>query len=301
MKKFFLIVAPLAAMLSSCGFDDEEIRYPVTKALFTYQQYNRQLVVGEGLQMQLGVVYSGVLNNTSDKVVKYAIKPEMVPSDKTALPSNYYHCGNATDIVVPGGSLKGYMPVVMDSLKFVGDPRSLTGEFVLAVKILSTEGIDQVASDKDSTLISVSYLGKQYGKYTYTGTRTDGTNTETYQNTSTNGNSIRQLITIGPDKFRFYPDQTSGDPTKGTISFLLQVPVHGGGNVTITPDPDNYPAVSVSADGASTYDESTKTFKLRYKYTVSGTEWKAEDTMVFRSRERDDQGDNRILYEWRGF
>jgi hypothetical protein len=296
MKKYIFLILPL--IMAACQFDDQEIRYPVTKALFTYQQYNRQLVVGEGLEMKVGVVYSGVAENNSNKVVKYRIDPSLVPQTMTELPAEYYTCADQTDIVIPKGSLKGYMPVRLDSLRFVTDSRALDGQLVLAVRLTSTEGIDKLADGKETSLISVSYRGKQFGYYTYNGTRTpQGGQAQSYRNTAA---GYRELVTIGPDSFIVYPDQTAAsDPNKGQISFKIRVPVHGGGEVTVAPDP--YAPVEVTPDGTSTYNEATKTFTLRYKFTIGETDYRVEDEMVFRNRIRDDQGDERKLVEWRGF
>jgi hypothetical protein len=300
MKKFFLI-SPLLLMFSGCGFDDDEIRYPVTKALFTYQKYNRQLVVGEGLEMQLGVVYSGVVENKSNKTVKYEIDPALVPAGMTELPSEYYTCASQTEIVIPKGSLKGYMAVTLDSLSFVSDVRALDGQLVLPVRLTAVEGIDKLADGKETSLISVSYRGKQFGYYTYDGKRTpQGGEAVAYRNNPAQTNSYRELITVGPDTFIVHPDQTGAlDPNKGRISFIIKVPVHDGGTVTVSPNPNS--AIEVLPDGASIYDEPTKTFVLRYKFTDEAVEYRVEDKLVFRNRIRDDQGDQRKLIEWRGF
>ncbi|MCD8274529.1 MAG: hypothetical protein LUC96_06035, partial [Alistipes sp.] len=72
MKKYYmLLLFPLLTALVSCGFDDEEAEFPVKKVLFTYQKYNRQLVVGEGLQLQVGVVFAGLPKSDRNRVVEY--------------------------------------------------------------------------------------------------------------------------------------------------------------------------------------------------------------------------------------
>ena len=177
------------------------------------------------------------------------------------------------------------------------------GEYILPVKITEADA-DEISPGKEYTLISLSYQGRQFGNYTYTGkaTGSDGQTIE-YTNQPTATNSIRQLQTVAADKFRVYADQNgTSDPMKGKYSMLVSVPVKGGGPVTLESDPDFLPDIEVSQNGECTYDEASKTFVLRYKYTdAAGVEWKCEDTMVFRNRVRNDQGDGRVLYEWRGF
>ena len=72
MKRFrycYIISLLLPMAFSSCGFDDYDISYPEKKVLFTYQQYNRQLVVGEGLKLKVGFVFSGLPENDRDRLV----------------------------------------------------------------------------------------------------------------------------------------------------------------------------------------------------------------------------------------
>ncbi len=305
MKKYYILfLLPLLMSFASCGFDDEEAEFPVKKVLFTYQKYNRQLVVGEGLEMKVGVVFAGLPKSDRDRVVEYVIDPSLVTdSRQTVLPTDYYKFDDPSQIIIPKGQLKGYMPVRIDSAKFVNDPKALTGEYILPVRIVKADA-DAITEGKGYTLISVSYQGKQYGNYEYSGVRTNSATQEQqqYANVKTVTNSIRQLQTVGPDTFRVYADQQgTNDPAKGQYSFLITLPVKGSGQVTIAKDPDYLPGIEVEADGESTYDADTKTFVLCYKYTQNGVEWKTVDRMTFRNRIRDDQGDGRVLYEWRGF
>lgn len=302
--KSLVIISSLLLLAAGCTFDDPVTEYPVKSVLFTYQTYNRQLVVGEGLTFKIGVVFAGLDRSDRDRVVKYKIDPTLLEGTSyKLLPSDYYTCADPSQLVIKKGELKAYMPVVMDSAKFVNDPLSLTGEYVLPVRIVEADA-DTITHGKDYTLISLSYQARQYGNYNYKGARINGSTSarETYRNAPEQTNSIRQLQTLGPQKFRVYADQTTGcDPMKALYSMVITVPVSGGGTVTLEPDSSYLPAIPVSAVGTSTYDVATKTFILNYKYTSGGVEWTAADTLTFRNRIRDDQGDGRILYEWRGF
>lgn len=302
--KTLLITVAAVLPLSGCGFGDYDIEYPTKRVLFTYQTYNYQVVVGEGLQLKVGFVFAGLPENDRDRVVKYTVDGSLVTNEnQIPLPEDMYTFDNPSEIVIPKGSLKAYMPVHLDSAAFVNDPRALTGEFILPVRITEADA-DEISSGKDYTLISLSYQGRQYGNYTYMGKAT-GSNGQTieYENQFTATNSIRQLQTVAADRFRVYADQNgTNDPSKGKYSMLITVPIKGGGAVTLEPDPDFLPDIEVTQNGDCTYDEATKTFVLRYKYTdADGVEWTCEDTMVFRNRVRNDQGDGRVLYEWRGF
>lgn len=299
-----LLLSIFVLNMTSCGFDKITPEYPTKKVLFTYQTYNRQIVVGEGLMIKVGVVFAGLPASDRDRVVKYVIEPSLITdSRQSQLPPEYYRFDDAERIIIPEGQLKGYLPMrIIDSAAFVNDPKALTGEYILPIRITEADA-DQISEGKGYTMISLSYQGRQYGNYTYHGVRTNDSDTsEEYDNSPTNTNSIRQLQTVSANRFRLYADQAgSNDPNKGKVSMILTVPVSGSGNVTIEPDPDYLAETVVTPDGESTYDAATKTFVLKYKYEIDGVTWHAEDTMTFRNRVRDDQGDGRVLYEWRGF
>ena len=300
-----MTAAVSSAALAACSFENVVPEYPTKKVLFTYQQYNRQVVVGEGLGIEVGFVFAGLPASDRDRVVKFEIDPTLITNEKQSLlPAEYYTLAQENQTVIKKGSLKSYVPLALDSAAFVNDPKALTGEYVLPVRIVEADA-DEIAEGKGYTLISLSYQGRQYGNYTYFGIAASNTveQEKKYMNQSSATASVRQLQTIGPDKFRVYADQTSNiDPMKDAFSMIVTVPVDGGGEIGLEPDPDYLPGIQIEQDGICTYDVASKTFVLRYKYTdKDGNVWHAEDKMTFRNRIRDDQGDGRELYEWRGF
>lgn len=302
MKKSIICVLALAAMtLAGCRFDDPAVEYPTKSMLFTYQDYNRELVVGEGLRFKLGVVFAGMEKSDRDRVAKYEIDPSLVPSGCTILPEEYYTCSDPSSIVVKKGSLKGYMPVAIDSALFVSDPKSLTGEYVIPFRLVEADA-DQITPGKEYMVLHLKYLAKQFGYYQYSGTTSDESGeVESYSNVTTETTSVRNLTTAGPTVLRLNADPYgSTDPAKNRkYSLLIDVPTYGGGAVTVSADPES--AIAVEPDGESSYDAGTKTFILRYKYTAGGKKYTAEDKMVFRNRIRDDQGNGMKINEWEGF
>lgn len=306
MKRYYFIIASIALsfLFSGCTYDDDDVSYTTKQVLFTYQTYNRQVVVGEDMGIKVGFVFAGLDRNDRNRVVKYRINNDLITTPgQSPLPSDYYSFDNDSQITIKKGELKAYMPMRLDSTKFVNDPKALTGEYVLAVQIVEAD-VDSIAPGKDYTLISISYQGRQYGNYRYNGIAVNKAASDTvkYSNLATTTGSIRQLQTVGADRFRVYADQTGNqDNAKGKYSMIVTLPPSGSGAVRIEADPQYLPSVQVSANGESYYEAASKTLTLRYKYTVDGKEWEAEDVMIFRNRIRDDQGDGRVLYEWRGF
>ena len=288
--------------LSGCGFDDPAVEYPTKSVLFTYQQYNRELVVGEGLKFKLGVVFAGEAENSRNRSVKYVIDESLVPSGYTLMPPEYYTCSDPSEIIVPKGSFKGYMPVTIDSLKFLADPVSMTGKYVIPFRITAADA-DTITAGKDYMVLQLKYLARQFGYYQYSGTRrnVDTGEEESYSYVSSENTSVRQLVTSGPAQLKMTADpySSSSDPArKDGYSLILDVPVNGGGVIGIS---SGTPDVSIVPDGDSTYDEAEKKFTLRYQYVASGITWAVQETLKFRNRIRDDQGNGVKINEWRGF
>ena len=300
--------------LVGCTYDDPDLTYPYTSVLFTYQDYSRNVVVGEGLKLNAGIVLAGVLENKQDRKVEYVIDPSLLEgTNKSLLPASYYTLGHSSQIVIPKGDLKGYLPVVLDSAAFLADPKSLTGEYVLPIRLVSTSNGETILDEKSSVRMSVSYFGKQFGFYYYSGDFDkvmDGVtySSSSYAHIATETDSRRFLETIGATKFRMIADaknlkdpmnilSSDGRVVEGCISFLVNLPVFGT-DVTIEPDPSS--PFEVYPDGASTYDSETRTFRLRYKWTVpDGSICKVVEDLTFRNRIRDDQGNDIYINEWR--
>lgn len=304
MKKILII---LATLLTACGFEEYDVEYGVTSVYFYNQQYNRNIVVGEGLKMRVGSMLTGLLKNDKDRVVRFAINESMVTDPtKSVMPRNYYTLDDNESFVIPKGDFYGYLGVTFDSALLVSDPKSLTGEYILPIEIIGCDDVDSVNAEKDSILISVSYWAKQHGNYYYSGRtiiRNADVNIDTidYRYNPTVSESIRKLITVNANTLEVQPDVTgnSADPGKGYFSYNVTVPTFGGGSVTITPSANSI--VSVSANGASSYDETTKTFYLNYSWNNGINDFFATDTLVFRNRVRDVQADGEGVNEWRGF
>ena len=305
MKKilYVLFMIPLSLGLSGCGFDDERVEYPVKSVLFTYQNYNRELVVGEGLRFKPGVVFAGLEKSDRDRVVNYVIDPTLVPAGKTLLPADYYTAEDDAKFVVKEGELKGYIKYELDSAKFVRDPKALTGEYVLPFKITSADA-DSVNAAKDYMVVSLKYLAKQFGYYTYTSRVTNTVTGEVtvQQNISNETNSVRELTTLAANRLLMHADpKNTFDPANSYMLYIIVAPRDADGVVIGSHDDS---PIRITADGESTYDEATKTFTLRYKYTKEAVEYKVVDVLTFRNRIRDRQdAPNAHVYinEWEGF
>lgn len=307
MRKNIFILLILSGFIASCGFDDEVISYGTTSVYFYNQEYNRNIVVGEGLNLKAGIMFSGELDNTKDRAVNYIIDESLVTDDAlTLLPEEYYTLSDASKFLIEKGEEQGYVEIVIDSVAFVNDPKALTGEYVLPFRLIQSSDVDSINADKDYMIMSISYWAKQHGNYYYSGQtiRKQGgevVDTLNYEYVSSNSESCRQLITVGYNTMQLIADESSSskDPLVNKLAFYLEVPTLGGGEVAISNEPDA--AIEISANGASTYDEANKIFYLNYKYNDGTYDCFALDTLEFRNRIRDVQSDGQGVNEWRGF
>lgn len=304
MKKYIFTVLILSAVLGSCGFEEEVVSFGKTSVYFYNQDYNRTLVVGEGLNLKAGIMFSGLIDNNKNRVVNYVIDPSLITDvTKTVLPAAYYTLSDDSEFVVPEGKLQGYLGIRIDSTAFLADPKSLTGEYVIPFRLTGSGDVDSINSAKDYMIISVRYWAKQHGNYYYSGqtVRKSGATVETltYRNTSTISESIRELVTTGPKTMTVKADATAGskDPGKGKFTFSIEVPSVGGGDVLISSTPGS--SVQVLPGGTSTYDSTSRTFLLKYNYTDGAYACEAIDTLIFRNRIRDIQADGQGVNEWR--
>lgn len=307
MRKNTFILLILSSILGSCGFEEEVISYGTTSVYFYNQEYNRNIVVGEGLELKAGIMFSGLIDNDRDRVVSFVIDPSGdTDGTKTVMPASYYTLSSSSEFVVPKGEEQGFVEIKIDSTAFLADPKSLTGEYVIPFRLIGSNDVDSINAAKDYMFISVSYWAKQHGNYNYSGQtiRKSGgiaVDTLVYENTSTISESVRELVTVGPNMMKVIPDGTAGskDPASGKFSFNVEVPTRGGGSVIVTTGEES--AIEISTDGSSVYDEASKTLYLSYQYNDGTYDCFATDTMIFRNRVRDIQAAGQGVNEWRGF
>jgi len=306
-----LVICAVLFGFARCQFDEYDLKYTETSVLFTYQDYIRNIVVGEGLKLNAGIVLSGVQFNKSDRVVQYVIDPALVDGTaKSVLPINYYKLGHPSEIRVPKNQLKGYLPIEIDSIAFLSDPKSLTGEYVLPIRLVSSNDVD-VINVKDYVRMSISYFGKHHAYYQYSGDFfkiMDGVvyDFRAFSFVWTEHESRRFLQTAGPTKFRMVADAknrldplniVTGSTITNRVAFFVDVPTYGT-SVTIEADPAS--PYEVRSSGTSSYDPETRTFHLEYEWTLEdGTVCRIVEDLVFRNRIRDDQGNGLYITEWR--
>ena len=304
ITKFLTALLAAIIVFSGCQYDEYDLEYLNTSVYFAHQEYNRNIVVGEGLKLEAGVMFGGLIENPSEKIIKYIIDPSLVQVGKTLLPDNYYTLGHPTDIVIPSGLAQGYLSITMDSVAFLADPIALTGDYVLPLRLTGSETIDSITPLKDYLVMSISYWAKQHGNYYYHGTSVQKDNgvqigTEHYESLLSENDGVRELISAGPTMLKMMAAAKGPDPSKGVYTLIVDVPTKGGGAVTISSAPESVEVVT--SNGESSYDEASKTFILNYAYSSGIYDYTVADTLTFRNRIRDIQSDGQGVNEWTGF
>ena len=297
------VVVVLSGM-ASCQFDDQEDKYNYSTVVFVNQDYNRNLIVGEGLKMKVGVSLVGLVSNKEERIVQYKVDPSLLDEveGKKILPPDCYTLGHPSQIVIPKGKMDGYLSVKIDSAKFLAAPEALTGEYVLPIRIESVPSVDTLIAGRDFIRISLSYFAKQFGNYHYSGEVDKYLgivlfNSYFYDHNPNDNNSFRFLETVSPTTFRMVADPRNADDPAKDISFLIQVTTNGT-EVTILPDPDS--PTEVSATGNCTYDPRNRRFHLEYTWKdEEGADCYAVEDLTFRNRIYDDQGNQIYINEWR--
>ncbi len=206
MKIKQIIIFVFAITLMSC--ENQENSFPdygSTSVYFPFQTPIRTLIQGkydlgnndnDNLgRFEIGVIMSGVYENTKDKKVGFELAPELIDAaalgvdtvNVKVLPSSYYTIEQESPVTIPAGSTKGRIPVQLNDA-FFDDPLSFAefGEthYVIPLKITDYSGLDSLLTGvsvvdnpirirdedwsslpKDYTLFGIKFINKYEGIY----------------------------------------------------------------------------------------------------------------------------------------
>ncbi len=198
MKKILIFVVTLL-LCTSC-YSDYVKDFDFTSVYFFKQHNTRTVVVGEKMDIEFGVVLTGVLSNEENRTVNYQINPDLVTADAidgfinntetyvkapfiaadetsspavtelTAMPTDWYKVSNASKFVIPKGDHLGKVKVTFDEKFIEGAGKDTRLPFyVMPLEILSAPSVDKVNDEKNFTLVAIVYESKLYGNYYHSG------------------------------------------------------------------------------------------------------------------------------------
>lgn len=176
-----------------------------TSVYFPYQRPARTLVLGNydlgfndndnNGRFEIGVVMSGVIENSKDRRVHFELAPELIDAaalgvdtvNVQVLPSSYYTIEQQSPVTIPAGSVSGRIPVQLEAA-FFNDTLSFAGEnethYVIPLRITDYEELDSLLTGvptvdnpikinddhwnptpKDYTLFGIKYMNEYQGIY----------------------------------------------------------------------------------------------------------------------------------------
>ena len=165
MKKLFLILLVLLAILTACNKDWEFPDYKYTTVYFPYQSPVRTIVLGEDIidnsmdnqhKFLVMATMGGVYENKKDITINVAVDPalgaklkfETATGDSVyVLPASYFTFPKDQKIVIPAGKVMGGVEVQLTDA-FFQDPLAIKRTYVLPIKITSVINADSVLSGR---------------------------------------------------------------------------------------------------------------------------------------------------------
>lgn len=309
MKKIFVLLI-LSIAIVSC-YDDYIKDYDFNAVYFTYQFDTRTFVVGEGMEIEIGVALSGTMDNKIDRNVSFSIDDALVtPAVLTAMkggatyiknavsgvtalspiPASYYTLSDNDNMVIKAGQHSGSVTLKADSATFLADAGTLSAKYALPLYITSADA-DSILETKRSSVIGLKYESMLFGNYWHGGVTAvkdpAGTTIQTinyFTAIPTPENTIWKLTTVGPNTLvtNGYSNNTS---SKGEMRLTLD-----GGNIVVSSNTGS--TFVIEPDGASSFNRARllqdRKIYLKYKYVnAAGNTCYASDTLTFRNRIRD--------------
>ncbi|WP_161785306.1 DUF5627 domain-containing protein [Jejuia pallidilutea] len=202
------IVTIIALVFTLMACENEEFvaeDFGSTSVYFPYQRPARTLVLGNydlgfndndnNGRFEIGVVMSGVIENSKDRRVHFELAPELIDAaalgvdtvNVQVLPSSYYTIEQQSPVTIPAGSVSGRIPVQLEAA-FFNDTLSFAGEnethYVIPLRITDYEELDSLLTGvptvdnpikinddhwnptpKDYTLFGIKYMNEYQGIY----------------------------------------------------------------------------------------------------------------------------------------
>jgi hypothetical protein len=280
-----LVLVIITLSITSCYDDFVENEFDFTSVYLPKETIDRTFIMGEGMQIGVGVVLGGRLSNTEDVEVTFSLDESLLdPGSK--LPDNYYTLvdgeGNPANnkIIIPAGKTQGFVYVKADSIPFLNDPVSLGNNYALGFTLDNVVKADSILVDFKSTKITFTYINQLYGHYVQKGQfiKDDGTTVETIEYPGEITDALE--FTMASPNALIYDGLAD---LRGTDK-KLKINVAADNSITIETATGG---VTVVDDGGSNYNPSTRVITLNYSFEFNGSSYKSSDVLEFRNREVD--------------
>ena len=332
MKHTIKIAFPILLLLAVFSCKNEPWDFPdyrFSSTYFPYQTPVRTLVLGtydevdntkdNNLQFSIGVAIGGLYDNGQDRKVGYVLDETLTQKLYTSagdtlvpLPQDYYTLSPTGSMVVPKGSMQGFIDVQLKDA-FLNDPRAFKNRYVIPLKLISTETDSilsgytlksnpdpRIASDwtivpKNYTLYGIKFINQYHGKFLYRGkdmlTNAAATKVDevVYRQKFVEKNAVVALTTKGRSQVELTAAvrRTAGSP--GNFKAKLTFDVQGATCVITTAPGSAYPVTGTGKfikEGDEWGGKKRNTIILDYQITdvAKGEFHHVNDTLVMRDR-----------------
>jgi hypothetical protein len=332
MKHTIKIAFPILLLLAVFSCKNEPWDFPdyrFSSTYFPYQTPVRTLVLGtydevdntkdNNLQFSIGVAIGGLYDNGQDRKVGYVLDETLTQKLYTSagdtlvpLPQDYYTLSPTGSMVVPKGSMQGFIDVQLKDA-FLNDPRAFKNRYVIPLKLISTETDSilsgytlksnpdpRIASDwtivpKNYTLYGIKFINQYHGKFLYRGkdmlTNAAATKVDevVYRQKFVEKNAVVALTTKGRSQVELTAAvrRTAGSP--GNFKARLTFDVQGATCVITTAPGSAYPVTGTGKfikEGDEWGGKKRNTIILDYQITdvAKGEFHHVNDTLVMRDR-----------------
>lgn len=285
ITELLVLVFVLSIGFISCSYDDfVENEFEFTSVYLPKAQIDRTFIMGEGMQIGVGVVLGGRLSNTENVEVTFSLDNTLVTdTGLPVLPDTHYELvdadGNPANntIIIPAGEVQGFVYVKADSLNLLQDPISLGNNYALGFQLDNVVKADSILSDFNSSVITFTYINQLFGNYVQTGQfiKDDGTTQETI--TYPGGiTDVVELTMVDPNTLVCDGiADLRGNTNKMNIIIAddnsITIETATGGDV-------------ITDDGGSFYNPQTREITLNYSFSFNNDSYKATDVLEFRNR-----------------
>jgi hypothetical protein len=272
--KKILFSTVIAVAMFSCGYEDFVVDYDYTAVYFPYALIDRTVIVGEYMEIGIGVVLGGRVENLSDEWAVFEIDNGFLDSSYLPLPESYYSMEEQDKFEIPAGSFQGLAKISINSERFCSDSLALTPTYALGFRLTDTSA-DSILAGKDSTIITFKYFNTYHGFYYHKG-----------MSVAYSGNSVIDTI--------HYPEDDIWELETNSVEGVIAPEMANfSGNdfhMNLTVNPDNTvniarnPSATVEVTGEGNFDPETRTFILEYSFEYNDLTYITIDTLIFRNR-----------------
>lgn len=325
--KNILILAGLLIGFAACKNQDNEFPdYDYTTAYFPYQYPVRTLVLGDYIydntndnnhKFLISAAMGGVYSNTKDRELEIELVPELCKRVLFAstgdtirlMPESYYTLSSSGKLVIPKGAFNGNVEVHLNDA-FFNDPSAIKMNYVIPLRIKSTNDVDSVLQGKKSvdnpdcriagnwikeprnfTMFAVKFINQYHGKYLHRGASSvkDASGAvidkAVYRTTYVVDNEIWNLATTG-----FKQVAVSGAVRSTVLSGTVNMLLTFGDDGICTIKENKGSAFTITGTGKFLNDadewgnKKRDAIHLSYQFTSGGKTYSATDTLVIRDR-----------------